>query len=348
VIARELPEVERGLGHLEIDARHRRKVLDEEHRKPLGGDLVHGAESESVSVGEREPFVDPGAAREALGVQLAGRQHDLAVLAVDEVPVVVHRDEVVVRPDLLQLPECVQQGLVVPERHVPEGGAIVVDGGACEDGVAGELALLHLVERERGPRGRDVVGDERSFLHLLVGRDHEALHDGGVERSTQPHREIEAERSREQPVAPHEGRGGGEERAHDRRRYERAKRGNPGVDIDVRSSLEDPRRAGEEIGYVEPRAQGEHQEKRGRERRQMPDRGAVGEEALRRVQSYVAREHVNRHYPGDRKHHQPESRLVQELEKRESEDVKADVPTEDGVGLSEWRPVPEEEPVRPA
>ena len=117
--------------------------------KPFGRHLVHGAERHAVAVGERQPFVDPIAVGRALGVQLARRQHDLPILAVDEVAIVVHGHEVVVRPNLLNLRESLEQRLVIPEPDVAEGGPVCLDVRARQLRVAGELARLDIIEIER-------------------------------------------------------------------------------------------------------------------------------------------------------------------------------------------------------
>ena len=108
VIARQLAEIDGGLLHAKIDRGLRRQIFDEQDRQAFRRDLVHRPERHTVAMGERQALIDPIAVREALGVQLARRQHDLTVFTVDVVAVVVHRDEVVVGADLLDLAECLQ------------------------------------------------------------------------------------------------------------------------------------------------------------------------------------------------------------------------------------------------
>ena len=50
-----------------------------------------------------------------------GDEQHLAVLPVDPVAVVVHRDEIVVGADLLQLAEGLQQRVPIPQPHVLDG-----------------------------------------------------------------------------------------------------------------------------------------------------------------------------------------------------------------------------------
>ena len=176
VIVRELAVVDRRLVDLQVDRRLRRQVLDEQHRQAFRRHLVHRTERDAVAVREGEPLVDPVAVGQAVGVQLARRQHDLPVLPVDPVAVVVDRHEVVVGPDLLDLREGLQQRLVVPEPDVAERLGVRVDVGAGQRRVARHLALLDAVEREGLARGGDVVLDVRRLARLLVRRDDEALH----------------------------------------------------------------------------------------------------------------------------------------------------------------------------
>ena len=123
VLVGELAVVDLRPGDLERHGRDRRQVLDEQHRQPFGGDLVDRAQGEPHAVGEGQVLVDEGPGRQRRGVELPGREQDLAVLPVDPVAVVVHRDEVVVGADLLELPEGLQQRLPVPEPHVLDGRA---------------------------------------------------------------------------------------------------------------------------------------------------------------------------------------------------------------------------------
>ncbi len=203
VIGRQLAEVDRRLRHVEIHRGRRREIADEEHREPFGRDFVDRPEGQAVSVGERQVLVDPGAARQALRVQLAGRQHDLPVLAVDRVAVVVDGDKVVVGSDLLQLAERVEQRTVVPKRHVLDRRGVAFEVRARQMRFARQRLLGDLFERERGPRRGDVVRDERGLAHLLVGPHHEALDHRGVRRTGERHDEIEApgEQQPDEPVA---------------------------------------------------------------------------------------------------------------------------------------------------
>ena len=63
---------------------------------------------------EADVLIDPIAAGQALIIELARREGDLAVDAVDPVAIIVDAGEVVVGPDFLKLREGGTQGLVVP------------------------------------------------------------------------------------------------------------------------------------------------------------------------------------------------------------------------------------------
>ena len=120
-------------------------------------------------------------------------------LAVDHVAVVVDVLEVVVRPDLLDLRERLQQRLVIPEPDVLDRAGVVDDVARRQLGVAGELAFLDAIERRRPPRRGDVVLDERLFLVLLVRRHDEALDEAAVHAADDRDRDVERHRERQRP-----------------------------------------------------------------------------------------------------------------------------------------------------
>ena len=120
--------------------------------------------------------------------------------AVDAVAVVVHRDEVVVGADLLDLPERLEQRLVIPQPHVLERGGIAGDVVRVSRRRRTVARSSTLVEREGAPRRVDVVLDERRLARLLVGRDDEALHDAAVDLAADRHGDIEADGDRNRPV----------------------------------------------------------------------------------------------------------------------------------------------------
>jgi hypothetical protein len=125
------------------------------------------------------------------GIQLARRQHDLPVLAVDLIAIVVDRDEVVVGADLLDLSERLEQRLVIPEAHVIERGAVVLDVLLRERRFALQLALFDAIERVGLARRGDVVFHERRFVDLLVRRHREALQQARVPFAAEQHQRIQ-------------------------------------------------------------------------------------------------------------------------------------------------------------
>src|SRR2546422_10972129 len=75
-------------------------------------------------------------------------------LPVDPVAVVVHRDEVVVGTDLLQLPERLEQRVAVPQPDVVDGRPVGPDVPLGEPGLASEVAR-HDAVQPPGPPRRD-------------------------------------------------------------------------------------------------------------------------------------------------------------------------------------------------
>ena len=187
VVGAQQAVVDARLGDGEVGgARGGRHVLHEKVGRAVGGDLVdrRGHDPEAVGVGQ--VLVDPGLRlrRQAGDVELARRQHGLAIHAVDVVPVDTDRTELVVVAQLLELVVTGQQGPWVPEPHVADGAVVGGELGGAQ--VAGEriLGLADLVEAVGRPRGGDVVGDVGALFGLLVGAHDQRLHD---RRENDPH-----------------------------------------------------------------------------------------------------------------------------------------------------------------
>ena len=138
-------------------------------------------------------LVDPDAAREILILQLARRQHDLAVFTIDHVAIVVHIHEVVVGADLLELAIGGQQRAVVPEANVLDGQIVAGQHRGAELLLGGEHLFLDLMEPVGQPRVLDVLLDVRPLQHAFVRHDLKAMNEFRVER--------EAERSRKKGEA---------------------------------------------------------------------------------------------------------------------------------------------------
>ena len=351
VVVRQLAEVDARL--LDVDVaghrRLRRDVLHEQNRQSLLRHFVHRPERDAVAVREGEVLVDPRAVRQALGIQLARREHHLPQLAVDRVAIVVDRREVVVGAQLLDLAEGLEQRLVIPEAHVLDGVGVAVDVFARQRRVAGEIARPHGGEIERLPRSGDVVRHVRRFGRLFVRRDDEALDARGVERSANRSEEIQADGERHRP------HGGGKRvirrkaGRQQRNNHQHARGGHPRHDIGVGGAGHDagPRHIGQQVRHFQVRAGGEQQEERRDEQRQMQPRLADDRDAaaLREVQR--ACQHVRRRRTDERHDDDGDADLLHQIEQRQPEHVEADVVSEDGIVDAERHGVLELEPAHP-
>ena len=133
VLVGDLTVVDLGPRDLRESARRGgRNVLDQELRQSLRGDAVDGAHDHAVTMGERQMLIDPDAGLQVRIRQLARRDHELTVLAVDHVAVVVDVLELVVGPDLLELRERPQQRPVVPQPDVLDRGRVPLERSRVE------------------------------------------------------------------------------------------------------------------------------------------------------------------------------------------------------------------------
>ena len=347
MVVGQFAEVDRRLGHRQIDRRHRRDVADEERRQALARDLVDGTERQPVAVGEGQVLVDPVAAGQRVGVQLARRQHDLAVLAVDPVAVVVDGDEVVVGADLLDLAEGVLQRLVIPERHVAQRHRVGVEVAAGQRRVAGQLALLHPLERE-GVAGRgDVVGDVGRFARLLVRRHDEALQGGGIDGAADRHEEAQAEgrHERPQPHLRHLIRGQAD--ADHGRRHQRVGGGHASVDVDVGGAGDQARRHRQHLGNRQPRAGSDRHQPAGRQRGQVRRRRRTQLQAALHAHAQEPGAEVDQADADGRQSEQQPDQRMEAAPERQPEQIEADVVAEHRIGLAERHRVPEHEPRLP-
>jgi hypothetical protein len=251
-----------------------------------------------VAVRENQPFVDPGAVGQRRGIELAGGQHHLPVLAVDLVAIVVDRDEVIVGADLLDLPECLEQWLVIPQPHVLERAAVVLDVLPGEGGLAAQLALLDLVECVGLARRGDVVFHERRFADLLVGRHDETLQhariafaaeeDDGIERGSRDDVPVRsAKRGRDRKAC------GNDRRGHQRERCRQAR-----MRVGIIGALDDSRRLDDLLQPAEPGAQREHEEERGRKPREVPAGAFIDAQSEGREDDLTRHEIQRRHAGG--------------------------------------------------
>src|SRR5438046_1322484 len=95
---------------------------------------------------EREPLVDEVARRELRRIELTRREMDLAISAVDDVSIVVHRHEVVVRSDFLELSQRLLEEIALPEPYVIDRRCVGSNVGDGELHVAYEVARHDAIE----------------------------------------------------------------------------------------------------------------------------------------------------------------------------------------------------------
>jgi len=348
VVARQLAEVDARLVHRDAGRGRRGQILHEEDGQALRIDLVDRAEREPVAVRVGQTLVHPRPARQAGRVELACRQHHLAKLTVDPVPVVVHRDELVVGADLLELRERVEQRLVVPQPHVLEGGRVVGDVGLRELSLAGEGPGLHLVQPERAACGGDVVLNVGRLAHLLVRVDVETLEQRRVPLPGDGHGEVGPDGGRHRPEPGAEGVEHGEAGAEDGHDHDHQRCGHAGVHVGVARAVEDRARGVDQVlRALQPGPPGQEQEQDGAEQRQVaPRAGGEGERAGEAARDAAGQQvHAAGRQAGD-----DDERLQQapqELLDRQREDVEADLVPEEGVRLAEGHAVAPREPRLP-
>ncbi len=306
-----------------------------------------GTQRQAVAVREREVLVDPVAVRQRLRVQLARRQHDLAILAVDQVAVVVDRDEVVVGPDLLDLAEGVLQRLMIPERHVAQRHRVGVDVAPGQRRVPGQLALLDTLEREGVPRGGDVVHDERRFARLLVRRHDEALQAGRVDGPADRHQHAQPEGGHQRPDPGLRHLIGGEQHAERRHHDQHPGGRHVGVDVDVGRAGDQAGRRGQHLGNGQPRPGGDDRQPARGEDGRVRRRGRPQLDAAAGAQAQEAGAEVDQADADGGEREEQDRQRVQGAPERQLEHVEADVVAQHRIGLAERRGVPVDEPRLP-
>src|SRR6266542_2501511 len=205
VIARELAVIDPRLVDLRLA--DRRDVLQHELRPALDADAADRGHDRAESMRVVEVAVHPGLRRlrQLARRELAGREHDRGLVAVDDVAVDVDVVERVVLTEGLALLVGREQRPVVPE---PDGGGVAelaADLGRI--GIVGDvhLRLLDVRERVRLPGRLDVAVDVRPLLVQLIRADSERLDQGRVHAADEDGRdEPQAERGAEDPQRPEE------------------------------------------------------------------------------------------------------------------------------------------------
>ncbi len=300
-------------------------------------------------MGIGQALVDEVPRRERRRVELAGREEHLAVAAVDPVPIVVHRDEIVVRADLLKLPERLQEGVPVPQAHVVDRRAVGLDVVQGERGLAAEVPDLDVVDVP-GPAGRrDVVLQLRALALELVRCDQELLDSGGDDTPEQRH---------------DEGEGDGDHGVAGEAMGSRAEQHETAADQCGEPRHVQERHAGDEVGVAgahQGARRGEHQgrdlhEEHVARRQDEEQRDQHREVAFgRRLDGDVApddddvaAQQVQRHDQEQRQDREPDQEPQDPRHHRKGEDVVADVPAEHGVGDIERRLVEEPQHHPPA
>ena len=284
-------------------------------------------------MGVDQVLVGPGLRRahQLVRVQLAACQHDLALLAADQVAVDVHVPEGVVLVDLLLLAERVEQRAVVPQAQVLERRRVVREERPAQGLAPGEGLLRDSVQVERGPGRRDVVGDVGLLERALVGRHLQVLHDGGIDAThhhgehdpTSRREEHEPERA-EPDVGQH--REGGQHRHPSQDQVGRLL----GVQVGVGRRLDgalDPACRVRELRDIELVAGCDHEQQEGAQDGQVrADWGGepqLPSQSSSRVSPQA--EQQDRHQAGD-------PPALEEAPEGQAKDVEADVVAEVGIG----------------
>src|SRR4029079_3525379 len=147
-----------------------------QNRQAFAGNLVYRRERQTHPVRERQVLVDERPLGQRFGIELPRRQQNLTIASVDDVTIIVDRDEIVVRADGLYLPESLKQRIAIPEAHILNRRRIGADVGETQAGVTGELSRVDVRQTPRLPRRTDVVSNLRQLVGQLRRRDYEPLH----------------------------------------------------------------------------------------------------------------------------------------------------------------------------
>ena len=280
-------------------------------------------------MGEDDPLVDPAdGGRVALQVELAGRQHDLSLDVVDDVPIRVDVGEVVVAADGLELVEGHAEWPVVPQSRASERVGLGFDVGLGQDVLAAKLALAPAVKPKCQPGHRDVVADIALFLGVLVRDDREPLDGFRVEapdqqRGEEPYRDREPERPEHPGERAADKEGGRQPRDHG----QDVVREELGVLVGEADAVGDPASAVDELVLVELVA------KRHRQQEEPGQHGQVHANR-RREHEPAARcaDEILRGGEQQGRDHEAVEQPLDEPQERQLEEEEPDVAPEDRVG----------------
>lgn len=251
------------------------------------------------------------------------------------VPIEVDVGEVVVGPDLLDLPQRVLQRPPVPQPDVVQCLAVAGEVEGLHGGLGGERALLHLVEGERHPREADVVGDVRALPDELVRLHHEAGH---VPRRDRQH-DVDEHRRRQRGHQPH---GPAEAKPihdrDDRAQHQRGRHPEHPRDEDRRLGVAHAREHGvvveEAVEAREINTSRHHEQQHAQRQRDVTVAHPAARQPEHRPAGLARPDEgaEGRHERDDRHGGQPPER---ETEDREREQVERDRPTEDRIDRGE-------------
>ncbi len=268
VIVGELAEVDARL--LDLRLALRRDVLHQQVRASLGRDAAHRREHRAVAMREHEVAVHPRRLREAGALQLACGEHHRYLATADLVAVHVDVVERVVLAQRLERVERGQQRPVVPEAHRLGVGEVAPRFGRARCIGDVEERLVDVVETERRTRRSDVALEVGPLLVELIGLHDEVLHQAGVDAGDEdarrgPHHDRAAEHPERARDRVREARQRGD--AHDDRKD--GQRGQARVDARVRGAGEDGVLAEEKSPLVDDVAEGDEQQERAAEDREV-------------------------------------------------------------------------------
>ena len=297
----------------------------------------------------RQVLVDEAARWKRLSVQLSRRKHHLPVSPVDHVAIVIDRDEVVVSPDLLELPESLKERLSIPEPDVLDSHRVLSDVVERQGRVAAERAGLDAVEIPCLPGGVDVMLKLRCFTRELGRFDKEALDRERKESaSDDAHGQIPYEREESEPhdlatdhpVNDHRC----SEESDNRGDVERGKRC---VQVGVTRADQRAGRRIQQLRYADdPDLNGSQQQESNKQRCDVFVRRRLEPDSLRWKRHATPHE-VQYQRSDERDDHERAQHAEHCRYSGQNENVKADVPAEDRVGGTKRRGVHQAQHVHP-
>ncbi len=288
-------------------------------------------------MGVLQPPVDPGdvLARQ-LRRQLAGREQDLAEAAAERVAVDVDVIESVVGADLLQLPERLLERLPVPQADVADGVLVGLDLGHREDRLRIVGAHVDRIEAEGSAREVDVALQVGLLEGQLVGFDHEALDGDRQHHADHQHGAEKGAGQREhQPGAAGRDYGIGGEREQDREDGCTPKREAGDVDRGVAGAEHGTRGLGQEPVAVQDVARRPGEQEQERVRQQVVEHGARRHDPDARPVADQPAPAVGAEQQHGRREGEHRDRVLDPVEERQREQIKADVAAVERVGLAE-------------